>query len=231
MQFKLENNDVVSLTIVRKPNMKHIYLRVTPKGVLVSAHKKTKLSTIEAFVFSKSSWLIKHLKVQKAQNEKRLLKTGNNVYYQGEAIVLECQEVTSSKAQLEFLENKFIISMPKASRQEELEILFDNFYKEEAIKQIKPLLDKWSKIMDLKPSTVGFRKAKRRWGSCSSQNALSFNYYLMKLPLHLVEYVVVHELAHIKEKNHSSNFWAVLEEFLPEYKALVVDLREFERVL
>ena len=53
----------------------------------------------------------------------------------------------------------------------------------------------------------------------------------MKLPKHLIEYVVVHELAHIKEKNHSKNFWALVEEFLPNYKVLVKELREFERLL
>ena len=53
----------------------------------------------------------------------------------------------------------------------------------------------------------------------------------MKLPVNIIEYVVVHELAHIEEKNHSKNFWALVEEFLPNYKAVVKELREFERVL
>ena len=232
MQFKLDNNDTISLTIVRKTNMKHIYLRITPEGVVVSANKRTKLSEIEAFVYSKSSWLRKHLKVQETKNKKQLFVTGNEVYFQGQPIVLACEEKENTKSfTLELVENRFIITMPTNSTQEELKLLFDNFYKREAIVSISPMVEKWSKKMNLHPSNIGFRRAKRRWGSCSSQNSLSFNVYLMKLPLSVVEYVVVHELAHIKEKNHSKNFWAVVEEFLPNYKELVKELREFERVI
>jgi predicted metal-dependent hydrolase len=232
MQFKLDNNAYISLEIVRKQNMKHIYLRVTPNGVIVSTNKRTKLADIEAFVYSKSTWLIKHLKVQEQRKEKQLLVTGNFVYFQGQAFVLKCIEKENmKKPTLEFTENKFIINMPKETPQEALQLLFDNFYKQQAIEQIYTMVEEWSNKMNMHPKNIGFRKAKRRWGSCSSQNTLSFNYYLMKLPLEIVEYVVVHELAHIKEKNHSKNFWAVVEEFLPNYKELVQELREFESVL
>ena len=232
MQFKLDNGDLISLTLIRKPRMKHIYLRVTPDGVVVSANRRAKLSDIEAFVYSKSAWLRKHLGVQKVQNEKRQIVSGNRVYYRGEATLLECNEVEKiKKATLERLEDRFLLSMPKDTTQEERGLLFDAFYKKEAIHQILPMVDRWSKIMGLKPKDIGFRRAKRRWGSCSSQNSLSFNYYLMKLPLPMVEYVVVHELAHIEEKNHSADFWALVESHLPNYKVLVKELRAFERLL
>ena len=232
IQFKLDNNDFISLGIIRKPKMKHIYLRVTPEGVFVSANRRTKLCDIEAFVYSKSAWLRKHLKVQEQKKQKQLLVTGNRVYFQGEAYELECQvKENMKKPTLELFENQFIIKMPKKTTQDELQFLFDTLYKKEAIEQITPMVEKWSKTMNLKPKSIGFRKAKRRWGSCSSQNSLSFNYYLMKLPLSIVEYVVVHELAHIEGKNHSVNFWAVVERYLPNYKELVGELREFERLI
>ena len=231
MQFQLDNGDYISLEIVRKPNMKHIYLRVTQNGVLVSANRRTKLSDIEAFVLSKSAWLRKHLKVQEQRDEKRELVTGNEVYFQGKVFVLECkEEECCKKITLELTEDKFHIVMSKETPQEVLQLLFDNFYKSRAIETIAPMVEQWSKRMSLYPKKIGFRKAKRRWGSCSSQNSLSFNYYLMKLPLPIVEYVVVHELAHIKEKNHSKDFWSVVEEFLPHYRELVKELREFEKV-
>ena len=232
MKFQLDDNDYISLEIVRKAKMKHIYLRVTPDGVVVSTNRRTRLTDIEAFVFSKSAWLRKHLKVQERRKEKQLLVTGNEVYFQGEAFVLECIEKENiKKPTLEFVANKFIIDMPKETSQEALQLLFNNFYKSKAIGLINPLVEQWSSKMNLHSKNIGFRKARRRWGSCSSQNALSFNYYLMKLPLSVIEYVVVHELAHIKEKNHSKDFWAVVEEYLPNYKELVKELREFERVL
>jgi len=105
------------------------------------------------------------------------------------------------------------------------------FYKEYAIKKIEPMLKLWSKKMKLEPSYVGYRKAKTRWGSCSSKDRISFNYYLMKLPLNMVEYVVVHELAHIEHKNHSKKFWSLLESYLPKYKSIVKELRILEKEL
>ena len=231
MQFKLDNQENISLEIVRKPKIKNIYLRITPKGVQITANRRVPLKEIEAFVLSKSAWLTKHLKVQELRVQKRALVNGNEVYYRGEACLLVCEENKLDNVELEFKEQQFHIKMPKETEQEILEELFNHFYKNRAIEFITPMVELWSKKMSLKPSNVSFRKAKRQWGSCSSQNSLSFNYYLMKLPKHLIEYVVIHELAHIKEKNHSKNFWALVEKFLPNYKALVKELREFERLL
>ena len=230
MQFKLNNNQEISLEITRKPKLKNIYLRITPKGVVVSANRRMPLADIEAFVLSKSDWLIKHLKNQEAQEKKRLFVTGNEVYFKGKAFVLECVEMQRHDVTLELSEKKFLIQMPHNTSQITLQELFNDFYKKEAIMHISPLVEDWVEKMKLYPKGIAFRKTTRQWGSCSSQNSLSFSYYLMKLPLHIIEYVVVHELAHIEEKNHSTNFWALVEEFLPNYQALVKELREFERV-
>lgn len=94
----------------------------------------------------------------------------------------------------------------------------DNPSKEAAKALIMPLVEKWSAIMMLTPTFVGFRKNRTRWGSCSGKNRLNFNTHLATMPPDFVEYVVVHELAHIKHKNHSKDFWAEVEKYLPDYK-------------
>jgi len=90
--------------------------------------------------------------------------------------------------------------------------------KEEARALILPLVEKWSAIMMLTPTFVGFRKNRTRWGSCSGKDRLNFNTHLVTMHPDFVEYVVVHELAHIKHKNHSKDFWAEVEKYLPDYK-------------
>ena len=90
--------------------------------------------------------------------------------------------------------------------------------KEDAKRIILPLVDKWSKKMGLTPSFVGFRDNKSRWGSCSSKNRINFNTKLVNMPIEFVEYVVVHELAHIKHKNHSKEFWDEVKRYLPDFK-------------
>lgn len=76
---------------------------------------------------------------------------------------------------------------------------------------------------------VAVRNQRRRWGSCSSLGNLNFNYRLIFLPAHLCDYVIVHELCHLKELNHGPNFWAEVEKVLPEYLALEAELRVIEK--
>jgi predicted metal-dependent hydrolase len=92
------------------------------------------------------------------------------------------------------------------------------FYKNEAIKIIPPIVENYSNLMSLYPSKIKFRKNKRTWGSCNYKNDLNFNFLLVKFPLEIIEYVVIHELAHIKHKNHSQRFWDLVEEYCSDYK-------------
>ncbi|MGB1227369.1 MAG: M48 family metallopeptidase [Poseidonibacter sp.] len=94
----------------------------------------------------------------------------------------------------------------------------DSFYKDEIKIIIPPLVEKYSKLMKLYPNSINYRKNKRTWGSCNYKNDLKFNTQLCKFPKFIAEYVVIHELAHIKHKNHSKKFWDLVNEFCPDYK-------------
>ncbi len=76
----------------------------------------------------------------------------------------------------------------------------------------------YAEIMDLKPIAVKITSAQKRFGSCSSKNSLCFSYILMQYSEKAIDYVVVHELAHIVHKNHSKEFYALIAKFLPDYK-------------
>ena len=94
----------------------------------------------------------------------------------------------------------------------------DNFYKKEILKYLPDLVQEYSIKMNLIPTSISYRKNKRTWGSCNYKNGLNFNILLMKFPIELMEYVVIHELAHIEHKNHSKDFWNLVKEFCPDYK-------------
>lgn len=83
---------------------------------------------------------------------------------------------------------------------------------------IPVLVEKYSKIMGLKPTSVKITSAEKRFGSCSDKNGLCFSWRLLAYPTAAVEYVVVHELAHIKHHNHSAAFYALIEKYMPDYK-------------
>ncbi len=125
---------------------------------------------------------------------------------------------TPKKAILAFVEKKYSW-IKKQQTLLSKQPYHDSASKEEAANLILPLLKKWSAIMMLTPTHVGFRHNRSRWGSCSGKDRLNFNTRLATMHPDFVEYVVVHELAHIKHKNHSKDFWAEVEKHLPDYKA------------
>ena len=94
----------------------------------------------------------------------------------------------------------------------------DEFYKKEAKILIPKIINEFCHKMQVVPNSIKYRKNKRTWGSCSYKNDLNFNIYLMKFPIKVIEYVVIHELAHIKHKNHSKNFWNFVKNHCHDYK-------------
>lgn len=103
----------------------------------------------------------------------------------------------------------------------------DDFYRQKAKEIMPKLVEKNAQLMNLYPSNLKFRKNKTRFGSCSAKNSISMNILLMKYPLSVIEYVIIHELAHIKHKNHSSAFWNLVEEYCEDYKELDAMLKMF----
>lgn len=88
-------------------------------------------------------------------------------------------------------------------------------------------LDHYSRIMGVRPEAIHITSAKTRWGSCTSNRTINFSYRLIFAPDELIDYVVIHELAHLYEMNHSREFWAVVGKFLPDYKIRRKKLKEY----
>ncbi|MDK2061294.1 M48 family metallopeptidase [Aliarcobacter butzleri] len=103
----------------------------------------------------------------------------------------------------------------------------DKFYKNEIEKILPNIVETFSKKMDLYPTSISYRKNKRTWGSCNFKNGLNFNILLMKFPVEIMQYVVIHELSHIKHKNHSKNFWNLVEKYCPNYKQIEKEFKNF----
>lgn len=99
-------------------------------------------------------------------------------------------------------------------------------YKIEARNLVKAKLNKWSKKLGLEYSDFRVKQLKSRWGSCSGKKELSFNYKILFLPEIMQDYIIVHELCHIKEMNHSKKFWTLVENALPNYLSIKEKIRK-----
>ncbi|WP_419821249.1 M48 family metallopeptidase [Anoxybacterium hadale] len=101
-------------------------------------------------------------------------------------------------------------------------------YKKQAKEYLQLKCRYYSELMGLRPSAVRINSAKTRWGSCNGKGEINFTFRLIFAPEELIDYVVVHELAHLKEMNHSSSFWAVVEQTMPDYRERRKRLREHQ---
>lgn len=99
--------------------------------------------------------------------------------------------------------------------------------KHQSEKLIRPLVEKYCKVYGFCYNRLVIKNHKTRWGSCSQKRNLNFNYRLIFLPSQLLEYVVVHELCHLRELNHSPKFWFEVGKILPNYRQLRRQLQEF----
>ncbi len=214
-------------THIVNPRLKHTYLSFDNEGNLVIKSPKVSQYYIEQLLLKKSNW-INRSKEKLFQKKGKTLDFSRQaeLYYQGQSYPLRLIEQTKKRTSLLFDQEAFLLYYHHYD-----EVLFqkhvDNFYKEEA-KQFVPLLvEKWSGQMALTPTNIRFRKTKRQWGSCSGKNVLSFNTMMMKLPQDVIQYIVIHELAHIQHKHHKKSFWELVEKYMPDYKQHVTELKKY----
>jgi predicted metal-dependent hydrolase len=100
-------------------------------------------------------------------------------------------------------------------------------HKEDARDFITERVRHWNQFYGHTYERISIKDTKRAWGSCSNKNNLNFSYLLLFLPPELADYIVVHELCHLKEHNHSPRFWALVAHAVPDYKARRSELRKF----
>ncbi len=98
-------------------------------------------------------------------------------------------------------------------------------HRQQALTLAQDRVGQWNNTYNFPINRVNIKNQKTRWGSCGKKGNLNFNYKIVHLPEKLVDYLIVHELCHLKEFNHSKNFWNLVTQTMPEYKKLRTELR------
>ena len=103
--------------------------------------------------------------------------------------------------------------------------------KQSAYKIISPEVKRLSSTFNFKYATIKVTNAKTRWGSCSHKNNLNFTEKIALLPKEIMQYIIIHELAHTEEKNHGKKFWKIIKNIIPDYKIKIKWLKEHQNIL
>ncbi len=203
----------IKIDKVIKSKRKTFSLEITQDArLIVRAPFGASLGLIQDIVSQKINW------IKKKKSQMNLRKKKPKKFIEGELFLYLGQKyplkLKSQKIALDLNKN-FNLSASEIKNAKEI---FTNWYKKEAKIIIQDRVDYYAELNKLKYQKIRITSAKKRWGSCSANNNLNFSWRLVMAPMEIVDYVVVHELAHIKEKNHSSKFWQVVERIMPDYK-------------
>jgi predicted metal-dependent hydrolase len=206
---------MITYKLVRS-NRKTIAIHITKNAILeVRAPLTTPKAYIDEFVMSKQKWIETNLsEVKQRLSEKAsfVLDYGDNVTLYGKQYPL-----TAREGKLIGFDGECFYAPPDMAN-EHLKCSILLVYKTIAKRILKVKVFEYSKKMNVHPAGVRVSSAKTRWGSCSGKNSVTFSWRLIMADEDVINYVVVHELAHIREHNHSARFWSIVESFVPDYK-------------
>lgn len=178
---------------------------------------------IERFIVSKSDWIKKKLSFS-FQNAEKNYREGEFFLFHGNFYQLEIK--VSGFESVAISDNKITVKAISPNFPDIKRVL-KKFYLENTKLAVGRILERYSELLDASRTATIYKFYRSKWGSCSARHTLSFNAKLSMAPPEVIEYVVVHELAHIRHKNHSRNFWAEVEKYDPLYKVHRKWLRQF----
>ena len=214
----------ISAALKRSARRKTIALKVRNAEVTVYAPLNTRAGEIQAFVDSKAQWVEKHLRDQRQRQnvaiEPSTLMPGEKLRYLGQELTIK---TSSDKQNLGVCEptcgQHFLIpaKLVQQSRTKR-KAAIAHWYLNETLAHLQPKIAKYAALMGTSPKGIKVRHYKSRWGSCNSRGELQFNWVILMAPEPIIDYVVIHELAHLKHFNHSQAFWCLVEQHMPDFQ-------------
>ena len=191
-------------------------------SLTVRAPRRVTLRDIEQFIREKTDWILRS-----REKLKSAIPTPQKQYVDGECFLFLGQEyelclVPPQRPALQF-DGGFTLSTTARERGERM---FIQWYKTQALTVFTELVNHYASLHGFEPKQVKVNSAKTRWGSCTSTGMINFTWRLVMAPLEVIDYVVIHELVHLRIKNHSQKFWQAVEQLCPEYKSHRKWLRE-----
>ena len=206
----------ITYKVIRQ-NRKTVSLHIDKAlQVIVKAPRSMSDYQVQAFVQKHTLW------IQDTLDKKTRLKEQNDwfitkrILYLGDYKTIDIQIVPYAKELVILTEEgiKMITSGEEVKMRKAIEL----FFKERAKKLFSELTERYAESLGVNYNKITIRKQETRWGSCSQNGNLSYNVKLMCAPIEMIEYVILHEVMHLRHFNHSKEFWQDIERIMPDYK-------------
>ena len=192
---------------------KTLAISIDPFGrLIVRAPQTCSMERIFAFITQKENWILRKQAQMKGAGMR--LPPENLHGYTFMLLGRECRIALIDGKNILFDEKDYVLYLPSKNAKTRL----IKWLKENAKRIFSIVTERKAQEMGVRFQSVEISSAKGKWGSCSYDNKIRYAYRLIFAPREMIEYVVVHELSHVKEKNHSARFWAVVERYVPDWK-------------
>ncbi|MGB3367292.1 MAG: SprT family zinc-dependent metalloprotease [Acidaminobacteraceae bacterium] len=220
MKLIIEDREINYFIEYRK--RKSVEIRIEPSGMVrVRAPKGSDESKVLELLESKSKWIIEHMdKYFEAKEKKPESDYESGDMYRVLWKTYELKLVINSEIfkSVAKIDKDHIVVESNTDEREVIAKAIDTLYRQEARKIIKARVKIYQSHFKSKPKEITFKNEKSRWGSCTSDRVINFNYRIIMAPLNIVDYLVVHEMCHLAHMNHSKSFWTMVGGILPDYK-------------
>jgi predicted metal-dependent hydrolase len=226
---------IVPYQIRESKRARYVNFRIdSEKGLEVVIPFGARVLNLEDLLRERQMWILKHLRKFdqiKENTSQRQFVSGEVLPYLDEDRMLDIIQTktgkrTSVARQANFIRVRLRAGLPERDKPEEIRGALESWYRWQAKEYITKRTAALAAQHGFEYIGVKIRGQRTRWGSCSSKGNLNFNWKLMMVPAAAVDYVIIHELCHLKELNHSAQFWALVQELCPNYKYWVRWLKE-----
>ena len=206
--------------IIKTNRKKSASIQLIDGQVKVRAPRSLSDKRINDLIKKRTPWIKEKLE-DLAKRPKAIEKKyvdGEIFSYLGKNYTLKIVE--SDEACVKLKNGCFIVAISKNEfgKAEQVQDLLSDWFRAHANKYLQERTDKFAKIIGVLPSSVSIKNYKARWGSCSTNGAIDFNWKIIQAPKKVIDYIVVHELCHLLEHNHSPKYWRCVEKFMPNFK-------------
>ncbi|MDO8369918.1 MAG: SprT family zinc-dependent metalloprotease [Candidatus Nitrotoga sp.] len=211
----------IAVDVVKK-DIKNIHLSVYPPAgrVRISAPLRMDIDTIRVFVITKLAWIKSQQQKLRAQEREMpreyLDRESHHVW--GKRYLLKVEEKDAAP-EVELKHSKMILRIRPATSHEKKKEILEAWYREKLKEAVPALLAKWEPLMGVKVEKLFVQKMKTKWGGCSpGTGSIRLNTDLVRKPPECLEYIVVHEMAHLLEPTHNSRFITLMDQFMPKWR-------------
>ncbi|MDR1276537.1 MAG: M48 family metallopeptidase [Candidatus Accumulibacter sp.] len=211
--------------ILRRSHRRTLSLSIDQRGLRVGAPMREPLAAIDAFILKNEDWVARKLDACRASRRPERLRVaeGSRVPVLGGTLLIHLDETRGGNRVM--WEEPFPSSITLCAPTDAARVL-KNALRERAYGVFAERLVFYGEKLALTVPPFSVSDARTRWGSCNLKTGIRLNCRLLHFPLRLVDYVVVHELAHLREMNHSRRFWAIVGGVLPDWRARRRELKE-----